>query len=34
MATLKTIKEGTNMLISFYPYVSGDEKAVIEIYGR
>lgn len=25
---------GTNMNILFYPYVEGDEQAVIEIYGR
>lgn len=25
---------GADMLISFYPYVEGDEQAVIEIYGR
>ena len=34
MNTPRSTTQGTNMLISFYPYVSGDEKAVIDIYGR
>ena len=34
MNTPRSKTQGTNMLISFYPYVKGDEQAVIEIYGR
>lgn len=34
MNTPRLEAPGTNMNIAFYPYVEGDEQAVIEIYGR
>lgn len=34
MNTPRLTAPGTKMQISFYPYVEGDEQAVIEIYGR
>lgn len=34
MKTPRSTTQETNMLMEFFPYVSGDEQAVIEIYGR
>lgn len=34
MNSPRSTAPGTNMRIEFYPYVEGDEQAVIEIYGR
>ena len=34
MNTPRLTAPGVNMNITFYPYVEGDEQAVIEIYGR
>ena len=34
MNSPRTTAPGANMKMSFYPYVGGDEQAVIEIYGR
>ena len=34
MNSPRSTAPGAEMRISFYPYVEGDEQAVIEIYGR
>lgn len=34
MNTPRPATQGTEMKMSFFPYVEGDEQAVIEIYGR
>lgn len=34
MNSPRSTAPGANIVMSFYPYVGGDEQAVVEIYGR